>query len=189
MQTEQCLPSVSPVFVQVGSTAWSMTSVCPFAGTSSVLVVLQTVQVKVFTPLSLQVGAVVITPSFQLCPFAGISCCATMTALQTEQCLPSVLPGVVQVGSTAGSMTSVCPFAGISCCATMTSLQTEQCLPSVLPGVVQVAATASSITSVCPLAGISSCATSTSLQTEQCLPSVLPGVVQVASTASSITSV
>ena len=66
------MPSVLPGSVQVGSTAGSMTSVCPVAETSSVLVVWQTVQVKVFTPLSLQVGSVVISPLFQLCPFAGI---------------------------------------------------------------------------------------------------------------------
>ena len=34
MQTEQCEPSVSPVFVQVGATASSVTKVCPNAGIS-----------------------------------------------------------------------------------------------------------------------------------------------------------
>ena len=34
--------------------------------------------------------------------------CATSTSLQTEQCLPSVLPVVLQVGATAASTTSTC---------------------------------------------------------------------------------
>ena len=73
---------------------------------------------------------------------------ATRTSLQTEQCLPAVLPGLVQVASTAGSVTSVWPLAGITSCFTRTSLQTEQCLPSVLPGSMQVGSTAGSVTSV-----------------------------------------
>ena len=51
-----------------------------------------------------QVGSV---PSSMtsLCPLAGISFCAVSTSLQAEQCLPSVRPAFVQVGSTRSSMT------------------------------------------------------------------------------------
>jgi len=40
-------------------------------------------------------------------PVAGITFCATNTVLHAEQCSPSVLPGVVSVGATAGSTTTV----------------------------------------------------------------------------------
>ena len=114
LHTEQCLPSVRPVSVQVGATASSVTSVwpfasitqlfsstsvspfssekylphlsqfqyallpasvqvastaacavrlCPSASTSSVLVSSQTLHVNVFTPFSVHVGSVVMTPS------------------------------------------------------------------------------------------------------------------------------
>ena len=79
------MPSVLPGSVQVGSTAGSMTSVCPVAEISSVLVVWQTVQVKVFTPLSLQVGSVVISPLFQLCSFAEIISPSLIFSLQSVQ--------------------------------------------------------------------------------------------------------
>ena len=40
-------------------------------------------------------------------PVDGITFCATNTVLHAEQCSPSVLPGVVSVGATAGSTTTV----------------------------------------------------------------------------------
>ena len=189
LQTEQCFPSVSPVLVQVGSTAASMTSVCPVALISvspertspqtlhfvpaarpgwvqvgstfatvttvcpvalavSVLVAAHAVQVYVFTPVPVQVGAMVILPLSQLCPLAGTTFCSTSTALHTEQCFPSVKPVSVHVGATAFSTTSVCPLAGTTFCSTSTSPQTEQCFPSVSPVLVHVGATALSTTSV-----------------------------------------
>ena len=123
------------------------------------------------------------------CPVAGVSVCATNTALQREQCLPSVKPVVVQVAGIAWSMTSICPRAGVSVCSTNTVLQRKQCLPSVKPVAVQVAATALSMTSICPKAVVSVCSTNVVLHREQCLPSVKPVVVQVAATASSMTSI
>ena len=58
-------------------------------------------------------------------PKAGISVCATIVSLQTEQCLPAVLPAAVQVAAMASSVTSVWPLA-----ATVSELyaysQTEQ---------------------------------------------------------------
>ena len=149
-----------------------------------------------------------------VCPLAGISVCAMRISLQTEQCLPSVLPGSVQVGSTAASVTSVWPFAGISIVsdasqpsrwqvrvfspfavqvASVVTVQSLQSWPSGFPSVAlqteQVfGAVQLAAVQVCPFAGISVCATRISLQTEQCLPSVLPGSVQVGSTAASTTS-
>ena len=79
-------------------------------------------------------------------PVGGISFCATRIALHTEQCLPSVLPGVVSVGATAGSMTSLCPATGSTFCSTSTALQSPQWLPSVNPVSVQVGSLRGSIT-------------------------------------------
>ena len=243
LQTEQCLPSVLPGSVQVGSTAASITSVWPLAAISSVSTASQPSrwQLRVFSPFSVQVASVVTVQALQswpsaspsvapqteqvlgsvqlaavqVCPLAGTSVCATRTSLQTEQCLPSVLPGSVQVGSTAASITSVCPLAAISSVSTasqpsrwqlrvfspfsvqVASVVTVQALqswpsasPSVAPQTEQVLGSVQlAAVQVCPLAGTSVCATRTSLQTEQCLPSVLPGTVQVGSTAASVTSV
>ena len=55
--------------------------------------------------------------------------CATNTALHTLQCLPSVNPVSVHVGTMAASITSVCGVLFIIFCDTITVLQTEQCLP------------------------------------------------------------
>lgn len=52
--------------------------------------------------------------AFQNCTqLTKITIPATSTSWQTEQCLPSVRPDFVQVGSTAGSITTLCPSAGI----------------------------------------------------------------------------
>ena len=188
-QTLHFVPAARPGWVQVGSTFATVTAVCPVALTVSVLVAAHAVQVYVFTPVPVQVGAMVILPLSQLCPLAGTIVCFTNTLLHTEQCLPSVKPVSVQVASTALSTTSVCPLALTTSCSTSTALQTEQCFPSVKPVLVQVGATALSITSVCPLAGTTFCSASTSPQTEQCFPSVSPVLVHVGSTAASTTSV
>ena len=110
LQREQCLPSVLPFVVQVAATALSTTSLCPSAVIVSVFVAPQPkrVQVKVFTPSCEQSAAVVTEPLFQECPSADTVFCLTNMASQTEQCLPSVLPVVVQVAATALSITIVC---------------------------------------------------------------------------------
>ena len=100
-----------------------------------------------------------------VCPFAGISVCATRTSLQTEQCLPSVLPGSVQVAATAGSTTSVCPFAGISSMPERIASHFEHLVPALCPGLVQVAGCSAISTGVCPVA--SSASVLVSLQTVQ----------------------
>ena len=65
-------------------------------------------QVLVFVPVAVQVAALVIFQLPNEClPVAGTVSCALITALQTEQCLPSVSPVFVQVAATASSITSV----------------------------------------------------------------------------------
>ena len=106
-QTLHFVPAARPGCVQVGSTFATATAVCPVALTVSVLVAAHAVQVYVFTPVPVQVGAMVILPPSHLCPLAGTISCSTSTALQTEQCFPSVSPVLVHVGATALSTTSV----------------------------------------------------------------------------------
>ena len=94
----------------------------------------------------------VILPLSQLCPLAGTIVCFTNTLLHTEQCFPSVSPVLVQVGSTAASMTSVCPVALTSVSPERTSPQTLHFVPAARPGWVQVGSTFATITAVCPVA-------------------------------------
>ena len=69
----------------------------PVAAISSVFVVLQTVQVKVLMPFSVQVGSVVTLPSSHVCtPVAAIS--SVFVVLQTMQ-VKVLTPFSVQVGS------------------------------------------------------------------------------------------
>ena len=48
----------------------------------------------------------------------GITVCATITLLHTEQWLPSVNPVCLQVAATAASVTGVCSTTGTVVCAT-----------------------------------------------------------------------
>ena len=59
---------------------------------------------------------------------------------QTEQSVPSVTPGRVQVAAVPGITRSVWPLAGISVCATTTSPHSTHFWPSVRPVSVQVGA-------------------------------------------------
>ena len=59
-------------------------------------------------------------------PLGSITVCGTITAEQTAQWEPSVLPGAVQVASTPGSTTGVWPLAGMISCAVKTSPQVTQ---------------------------------------------------------------
>ena len=180
LQTEQCFPSVFPFSVHVGSTASSITSVCPVAGTTSFFVAPQfsRVQVYVFSPAVVQVGAVVSSPSFHACPNAGTSVCATSTSLQTEQCFPSVFPFSVHVGSTASSITSVWPVAAIPSVLVIWHIVQVKVLS---PFSVQVAPVVISPSSqLWSIFGISFCSSMIYPHWEHFFPAVNPVSVQVA---------
>ena len=84
-----------------------------------------------------------------LCSSVSITCCATVIVSQTEQCLPSVKPVSVHVGSTAASITSVWSLTGITSCATIISPHLLHFEPSVRPVEVQVASMPSISTGLC----------------------------------------
>ena len=89
-QTEHFLPSVSPVAVQVDSTAGIIISVC-FSGSPSV------------PPQTEHIFGAVHVASAQVCSIIGISFWTIVMYPQIEQCSPSVRPIEVQVASTASS--------------------------------------------------------------------------------------
>ena len=73
-QREHCITAVVPAVSQVAGTSGVTSTLKSWfsAGISSVFVSSQTVQVKVFTPAAVQVGAVVSTPASQLWPVAAM---------------------------------------------------------------------------------------------------------------------
>ena len=119
-QTEQCLPSVRPVSVQVGALAASMTSVWPLAGTTfcAARTSPQTEQcLPSVRPVSVQVGAFAASMT-SVCGRLGTTCCASMVSPQGSHCLPSVRPVAEQVAGTAGRtftawMASVLPAPSV----------------------------------------------------------------------------
>ena len=115
-----------------------VSGVWPLALMPSVLVAPHFVQVKVFTPASVQVGSFVTVPAFQLCsPAARVA----------------VQPARVQWASAAQlSVSQRCPKASVAVCAVNTVPQVLHLLPSVRPVSVQVAALAGIVSGVWPLA-------------------------------------
>ena len=72
------------------------------------------VQVRCFSPAFVTVASRTTCHSLHECPVAGIVFCSTNTSSHTEQWLPSIFPGFVQVAETILSITILCPVAGIS---------------------------------------------------------------------------
>ena len=86
LQREHCITAVVPAVSQVAGTSGVTSTLKSWfsAGISSVFVSPQTVQVKVFTPAAVQVGAVVSLPASQACsPVAGMG--SVLVVPQTVQ--------------------------------------------------------------------------------------------------------
>ncbi len=161
LHTEQCFPSVRPFCVQVASTAWSVTIVCPqwcYSYPSLRNRIADGAENSV-CPSVFCTGCRCTFFLLKYMAFFRTFFCSIRTWLQTEQCfllsdLPCcrlpLLPCQLQHGV----------FGANFFCFWITSLQTEQCFPSVRPLCVQVGVTPLSVTIVWPFAGVVSVFTS-----------------------------